>query len=485
MLPKIRISSVRVKITILFVLLSAFLCVLTTFVTYFYVNIALIEGTISNINKIAIEQVHYTAQIIKTDQLFAKMLGTNSRVRDYFRDPNEVKGKELLDIFSAYAKDNSKYLAIYLLDTHGLGVVSTDPRFVGQNYSFRDYYKSAIRGEAYIDNAIGSVSNQFGYYYSYPVTNDSGSVIGIVVVKTDNTEIDNSILQSELSKTSSVMLTDNFGIILVSNRPDRFLKSVGALSPEKTELIAQTNKLLGKAVIPLQYNEVQKIINTYTKMVTINFFDAKDNENENISVIKFDDLPFYLVSEIGMQYVEDTVLSIVLKIIAIFLLGILLVSFLTYRAIIIFISPLSKLRMLSEAIKRGDFTQRIEVKTDDEFGELAETMNAMSTSLGDTFAALENKVQERTKELEKMMEEKSKYLEKEVSDRTEEFKRSLEEKDKSLEMKVAVRTDDLKKIMKETEQMNKFMIGRELKMTELKKEIADLKEKLEEVSRKE
>ena len=380
MLPKIRISSVRAKITILFVLLSIFLCALTTLVTYFYVNIALIEGNISNINKIAIEQVHYTAQIIKTDQLFSKMLGTNSLVREYFLNPNETKGKELLDVFSGYTKENSKYLAIYLLDTHGSGVVSTDVRFVGQNYSFRDYYKFAMRGEAYIDNAIGSVSNQFGYYFSYPVKDDGGTVIGIVVVKASNTEIDNSILRSELSNTSSVMLTDGFGIILVSNRPDRFLKSIGALSPENSALIAETNKLLGKEVVPLQYNEVQKIIDTYTGSVTINYFDPKDNENENISVIKFDDLPFYLVSEIGMQGVEDTVLSIVMKIIAIFLLGILLVSFLTYRAIIIFISPLSKLRSLSEAIKRGDFSQRVEVKTDDEFGELAETMNAMTTN---------------------------------------------------------------------------------------------------------
>src|SRR3989344_208076 len=394
MLSHIRNFSVRTKITILFVLSSVVLCILTAFVISFYVNFALVEGNINNINVIATEQVHHTAQVIKTNQLFGKMLVTNSLVRDFSIHPDEAKKKVLLDIFSEYTKENVKYLAIYLLDTHGIGLVSTDARFIGEDYSFRDYFKQALSGNAYIDVAIGSTSHQFGYYYSYPVKSADGSVVGVLVVKTNSTEIDDSILLSHLLNTSTVMLTDSFGIILVSNRSERFLKSVGTLSSKNIALITQTSKLLGKEVVPLQYNEVQTIIDTYTKMVTIKIYDAEDKENENISVIKFEDLPFFLVTETGMQSVEDTVISIVVRSIIIFLIGILLVSVFAYRTIIIFISPMSKFQSLSEAIKTGDFFQRIEVETGDEFSELAESMNSMTVSLGDMFIVLHHKVQE-------------------------------------------------------------------------------------------
>lgn len=394
MLSKIRFSSVRAKITILIVLLSVFLCILTMLLLSFYVNFELNEKNISNINITATEQVHHTAQIIKTDQLFAKMLGTNSQVREFFLDPNKEKGKVLLDFFSEYTRENSKYLAIYLLDIQGIGLVSTDDRFVGQDYSFRDYFKKALSGRAYIDAAIGSTSHQFGYYYSYPVRGADGGVIGILVVKTNNTEIDESILRSHLLNTSTVMLTDNFGIILASNRSERYLKSVGTITPENATLIAQTNKLLGRAVVPLQYNEVQQVIDTYTEMTTINIYDAEDKENENISVIKFDDLPFFLVTETGMQRIGDTILSIVIRSGIIFLIGILLVSVLVYRIIMIFISPLSKFHSVSKAISSGDFSQRLDVGTEDEFGELAATMNSVAVNLGDTFTDLENRVQE-------------------------------------------------------------------------------------------
>ena len=88
MLSHIRNFSVRTKITILFVLSSVVLCILTAFVISFYVNFALVEGNINNINVIATEQVHHTAQVIKTNQLFAKMLGTNSLVRDFSIHPD-------------------------------------------------------------------------------------------------------------------------------------------------------------------------------------------------------------------------------------------------------------------------------------------------------------------------------------------------------------------------------------------------------------
>ena len=62
-------------------------------------------------------------------------------------------------------------------------------------------------------------------------------------------------------------------------------------------------------------------------------------------------------------------------------------------------------------------------------------------------------------------------------------KKNLEEKlaeyAKGLEVKVAERTDDLATRVKELEALNKTMVGRELKMVELKKEIADLKKRVQ------
>lgn len=48
-----------------------------------------------------------------------------------------------------------------------------------------------------------------------------------------------------------------------------------------------------------------------------------------------------------------------------------------------------------------------------------------------------------------------------------------------LEEKVRIKTKELEKNIKELEEINKFMVGRELKMIEMKKEIKKLKEQLE------
>jgi predicted nucleic acid-binding Zn-ribbon protein len=49
---------------------------------------------------------------------------------------------------------------------------------------------------------------------------------------------------------------------------------------------------------------------------------------------------------------------------------------------------------------------------------------------------------------------------------------------KDLELKVMERTKDLNRKVKELEGINRDMVGRELKMVELKKEIEDLKKQL-------
>lgn len=131
------------------------------------------------------------------------------------------------------------------------------------------------------------------------------------------------------------------------------------------------------------------------------------------------------------------------------------------------------LRTLEEAAKRlgqGDFDNKIEIAGKDELSLLASTFNTMSDNVRQSHSSLESEVRERTAELEKTKED----LEQTVAERTAE----LEKAKTGLEQTVAERTAELQKKFEQVEEMNTMMTGRELKMIELKKEIADLKNKL-------
>ncbi len=67
--------------------------------------------------------------------------------------------------------------------------------------------------------------------------------------------------------------------------------------------------------------------------------------------------------------------------------------------------PITALRAGARRLGAGDFGHRIEVKTADELEELAEQFNGMAGQLAETYSGLENKVQERTRDLAQSINE--------------------------------------------------------------------------------
>lgn len=96
--------------------------------------------------------------------------------------------------------------------------------------------------------------------------------------------------------------------------------------------------------------------------------------------------------------------------------------------------PIISLRDTAIEIGKGNLDREIQVKTKDEIGELAEAFSQMTGAL------------------------------KKSGKKIEEYSKGLEEKIKNVEVERA-----------KLEQMNKLMVGRELKMVELKEEIKELK----------
>jgi signal transduction histidine kinase/CheY-like chemotaxis protein len=74
------------------------------------------------------------------------------------------------------------------------------------------------------------------------------------------------------------------------------------------------------------------------------------------------------------------------------------------------IAPVYALRAGVKRIGLGDLTDRISVKTGDEFEALADEFNSMATRLQDSYSTLERKVEERTHQLELANTAKSRFL---------------------------------------------------------------------------
>jgi PAS domain S-box-containing protein len=369
-------------------------------VAFLYLNDFLVTNQINQIIWGTVGSAQQSSLIFKNNQLFVKMLGTRTRVKEYMLDRTEARRAELLKIFSDYAKENQKYLAIYLLDTKGVGIISTDERFLGQDYSFRNYFKKALAGSPALEAGIGSTSKQFGYYFSHPVLDDQGTVLAVMVVKINASDIESYLFSGKLAESGTIMLVNRFGVIIASNNKERVLKSLGPLSAEELTAINQDESFYNQEIIPLQYEEIQRNIRNYQRVTVTKLYDEEDGDSELVSVSKIAGLPFYLVFENRLGNLAATVLTLVSVVFVMILLGILLELVIIYYFLSIFLSPLKKLYEFSKKISKGEFSQKIILKTNDEFGELADYFNKMVDSLNDMYKNLDDKVQDKTKDVE-------------------------------------------------------------------------------------
>ncbi|MGE4291588.1 MAG: PAS domain S-box protein [Desulfovibrio sp.] len=158
--------------------------------------------------------------------------------------PDQIRGEAralaeantLLDTFkSVLAVD-----VCYLMDTHGLTIASSnryDPdSFVGQNFGYRPYFLEAMNGFSATYMALGATSGVRGAYYSHPVyAPDSGTILGVAVIKTPIGIIEDEFLQAY---PGTVLLVSPDGVIFGSSRQDWLFHSLNRLDPDEIKALA-------------------------------------------------------------------------------------------------------------------------------------------------------------------------------------------------------------------------------------------------------
>lgn len=170
-------------------------------------------------------------------------------VRALLEQPQAAIVGKLDDKFERVAAE-TRAAAVYVMDRQGQTLAASNWRlptsFVGSNYSFRPYFRNAMRKGYSEYFALGNVSRKPGLFMARRVDGDHGP-LGVVVVKVEFDELEAAWRASD----TTAFVTNNEGVVIITSRPEWRFMTVGRLTPQKRAAIWRKQQFGAAPLTPL------------------------------------------------------------------------------------------------------------------------------------------------------------------------------------------------------------------------------------------
>jgi putative methionine-R-sulfoxide reductase with GAF domain len=320
--------------------------------------------------------------------------------------PQESRVRRLLLQLSR--KDPSYILSYALLDQQGIHVADTFFPEQGLDASNLSYFLEPYSsGSPYVSSIEQSLTEGgLSLYFSAPVRNSSGDIIGVIRVSYNAGVIQQLINQSTglLGETSGAILLDSHGIRLADSfSPSQIMKSVIPLEPELIAAL-QAQRLLPMRPVETLSTNFTSFAAGLANVETTPLFNAEihaDTEHlDTVAVVAMKSRPWQVAFSIAQpvylapieaQTQTTTIIALVIA---------LLVALSAIGVAQILTAPITHLTTVAAQVAAGDLQARATVSSKDEIGTLATAFNNMTAQVNDLVGTLEQRVQERTRALE-------------------------------------------------------------------------------------
>lgn len=390
--------------------------IITLFLVTSLVRNSLSDSKRETITSALLEQVQETSHLLDTASISAKLLSESGEVITYMdhRSPI-IQDKKILDLLNSFGIGRG-LSAVYLLDSKGLCIVSTDSTFLNNNYSFRSYFKNSISGRQYEEMAIGVTSKKAGFYFSSPIFGQNNSIVGVVVTKLEPETIYENLASSSVNQYGNFMLADSDGVVIYSNNKDYVYRSLSRLSDKQVQEITQEKKFLDKKIAVLDFADLEKFVIQGKTNVNITEVYNQNLPNQKFLLAqKVSRHPFYLISEVETGNVGVTAGRIATVVGGMIGTAVIATALLQILFLRFMFAPLTKLREYAQKLATGRLEERISISSGDELESLAENLNLMAENIKSKYGGLEERVVEDARELHstlKTVETKNNDLEK-------------------------------------------------------------------------
>ena len=212
----------------------------------------------------------------------------------------------------------------------------------------------------------------------------SGTALGILVGVTESQELQNILTTlSALNPDSEALYTLPSGALIGT---DQYTHQAVAVQLPNTQ----------QAVIQ---NTVQRVMNNPDGAAeTVQFTDDTGVAAFG-QVIWLNSVHAGVLYEIHEQTVFGPLNSLIPFTIALFVATLAAMGFVLYLGANRVFRPLTELAEITQAFAEGDFSQRADARSKDEIGLLAQAFNRMAEDLSELYRSLEEKVDERTRQI--------------------------------------------------------------------------------------
>lgn len=304
----------------------------------------------------------------------AEFTNVRNNINNEMRTLNPESGKATFNQF-------------FLMKTDGTIGIASKPEWEGlslKNTSFYSLISERDHQSFILYNLAPLYSNQFVLITISQYQTQTGSRIGTLVGISEAQSIQD-ILQSLVALTPSA----NAYFLIPSSETfvgiDSYIGQLKAFTPsssQKTSLTTAVAALMGKDETPRSLD-----------------FTASDGNPVIAQVEWVDSLNAGVVLEIRQDTIYGSLNSLVPFTIGLFIIALLamgvVISFGTNQVF----RPLVKLTEITRKFSEGDFSQRAESRRNDEIGLLAQSFNHMAEELTELYRSLEQKVDERTRQI--------------------------------------------------------------------------------------
>lgn len=135
--------------------------------------------------------------------------------------------RERLALANAYLNQIAGFFLVdlcLLVDAQGTTLAASSDEgiagLVGMDVSDRDYFKAAMAGRPGRQFAVGRRSSVPGLFLSAPIVSAGGRILGLVVIKTDLSNL------SQRLKMQGLFLEDEHGVVILAQEPDLLFRAV-------------------------------------------------------------------------------------------------------------------------------------------------------------------------------------------------------------------------------------------------------------------